>query len=145
MIEDEFEVWVVTDACSSRTERNRDAAFDRLAGVMKARANLPNPIPVFLKIAPDLTEAELSDIAAATGKGEVDAVIISNTTLSRPPLLSRHKGEQGGLSGKPLFALSTRQLARFHQMTGGRSRDACRSGRATVRNGYAHIIFRKIG
>jgi dihydroorotate dehydrogenase len=50
----------------------------------------------------------------------VDAVIISNTTLSRPPLRSRHAGEQGGLSGKPLFALSTRQLAKFHQLSGGR-------------------------
>jgi dihydroorotate dehydrogenase len=45
----------------------------------------------------------------------VDAVIISNTTLSRPTLRSRQAGEQGGLSGKPLFQLSTRQLARFHQ------------------------------
>ncbi len=47
-------------------------------------------------------------------------MIISNTTVSRPPLASRHKGEAGGLSGKPLFALSTRQLAKFHQYSGGK-------------------------
>ena len=100
--------------------QSRDELVRLLDRVNEARLKLPRRLPVLLKIAPDLTEAELSDIAAATGKGEVDAVIISNTTLSRPPLQSRHKGEQGGLSGKPLFALSTRQLARFHQMTGGR-------------------------
>jgi dihydroorotate dehydrogenase len=47
-------------------------------------------------------------------------VIISNTTLSRPTLRSRHAKETGGLSGAPLFQLSTRQLARFHLATGGR-------------------------
>ena len=85
-----------------------------------ARHKLPRRLPMFLKIAPDLTEQELADIVACTSKGEVDAVIISNTTLARPTLKSRHAGEQGGLSGKPLFHLSTRQLARFHQLSGGR-------------------------
>lgn len=91
-----------------------------LERVNEARFRLPRRLPVFLKIAPDLSAAELADIVACTGKGEVDAVIISNTTLTRPALRSRHAGEQGGLSGKPLFDLSTRQLARFHQLSGGR-------------------------
>jgi dihydroorotate dehydrogenase len=88
--------------------------------VNEARVKLPRRLPVMLKIAPDLSDIELADIVAATSKGEVDAVIISNTTLARPHLVSRHAKQQGGLSGKPLFDLSTRQLAKFHQLSGGK-------------------------
>jgi dihydroorotate dehydrogenase len=76
--------------------------------------------PMLLKIAPDLAPDDLADVAAACGQGGVDGVIISNTTLSRPALKSRHAQEVGGLSGAPLFDLSTRCLADFHQMTGGK-------------------------
>lgn len=100
--------------------QSRDELTRLLDRVNEARLALPRRLPVLLKIAPDLSDAELADIVACTAKGEVDAVIISNTTLSRPSLRSRHAGEQGGLSGKPLFRLSTRQLARFHQLSGGR-------------------------
>ena len=103
-----------------RNLQSRDELAHLLDRVNEARLKLPRRLPVLLKIAPDLSTPELADIAAVTAKGEVDAVIISNTTLSRPPLHSRHKGEAGGLSGKPLFALSTRQLARFHQLSGGK-------------------------
>ena len=103
-----------------RNLQSRDELARLLDRVNEARLKLPRRLPVLLKIAPDLSTPELADIAAVTAKGEVDAVIISNTTLSRPPLHSRHKGEAGGLSGKPLFALSTRQLARFHQLSGGK-------------------------
>jgi dihydroorotate dehydrogenase len=100
--------------------QSREELLRLLEQVNAARHKLPRRLPMFLKIAPDLTEQELADIVACTSKGEVDAVIISNTTLARPTLKSRHAGEQGGLSGKPLFHLSTRQLARFHQLSGGR-------------------------
>lgn len=103
-----------------RNLQSRDELARLLDRVNEARLKLPRRLPMLLKIAPDLSTPELADIAAVTAKGEVDAVIISNTTLSRPPLHSRHKGEAGGLSGKPLFALSTRQLARFHQLSGGK-------------------------
>lgn len=76
--------------------------------------------PLVLKIAPDLVEEELHDIAAVCGKQKVDAIIVSNTTISRPPLKSKHKDETGGLSGAPLFRLSTVQLARMHAMTDGK-------------------------
>ena len=75
--------------------------------------------PMLLKIAPDLREDELEDIAAACG-GAVDGIIVSNTTLSRDGLRSGHAKEQGGLSGLPLLALSTRQLARMFVLTDGR-------------------------
>ena len=76
--------------------------------------------PLVLKIAPDLVEDELDDIAKVCLRAKVDAIIVSNTTISRPPLKSRHKDEPGGLSGVPLFRLSTVQLARMHAATGGR-------------------------
>jgi dihydroorotate dehydrogenase len=89
-----------------------------LARLNDARAALKKPVPMLLKIAPDLVEAELEDIASCC-LGAVDGVIISNTTISRPPLRSDHASETGGLSGAPLFDLSTRQLAKFYLMTGG--------------------------
>jgi len=76
--------------------------------------------PLVLKIAPDLEEDELRDIAAVCLKSKVDAIIVSNTTISRPPLKSKHKNETGGLSGTPLFRLSTVQLARMHAATNGK-------------------------
>ena len=77
---------------------------------MRARAG---PTPLLLKIAPDLSLAELDDIVGVARARKVDGMIVSNTTLSRPPSLQeREKSiEQGGLSGRPLFTLSTRMLA----------------------------------
>ena len=77
-------------------------------------------LPMLLKIAPDLAEADLQDVAKVCEQEAVDAVIVSNTTISRPTLLSVHAGETGGLSGKPLFDLSTKQLALFYKMTLGK-------------------------
>ncbi len=76
--------------------------------------------PMLLKIAPDLRDNELEDIAHCCGGGTVDGIIVSNTTIARPPLQSRHAQEPGGLSGAPLFELSTRQLARLYLVTEGR-------------------------
>jgi len=77
--------------------------------------------PLLLKIAPDLDEAGLADIAeVAIDSAALDGLIISNTTLSRAGLRSRHAGEMGGLSGRPLFERSTRILARMHRLTQGR-------------------------
>jgi dihydroorotate dehydrogenase len=76
-------------------------------------------LPMLLKIAPDLNDDDLGDVAEVCADGAVDGVIVSNTTITRPALSSHHATEQGGLSGKPLFDLSTRTLARFYQMSGG--------------------------
>jgi dihydroorotate dehydrogenase len=84
-----------------------------------ARATQAKRPAMLLKIAPDLSEAEMFDIAACCIGGGVDGVIISNTTLSRPNLSSVYRAESGGLSGRPLFQLSTQQLARFYVMTKG--------------------------
>ncbi|MBV7394665.1 quinone-dependent dihydroorotate dehydrogenase [Mameliella sediminis] len=116
--------FATVNVSSPNTEKLRDlqgkaALAALLAGVMKARDDLATPIPVFLKIAPDLDDAELADVAeVALGSG-VAGVIATNTTLSRAGLASRHASETGGLSGQPLFDRSTRVLARLSQLTNG--------------------------
>ncbi len=99
--------------------QSRDELARLLSHLNAARAKLTKPVPMLLKIAPDLGPDELGDIAACC-MGHVDGVIISNTTISRPALTSRHGTETGGRSGAPLFDLSTQQLARFHVLTEGR-------------------------
>ncbi|MEO0864420.1 MAG: dihydroorotate dehydrogenase (quinone), partial [Pseudomonadota bacterium] len=74
-------------------------------------------VPVFLKIAPDLTDQDLADIAKVAEDARVAAIIATNTTLDRTGLHSRHAREQGGLSGAPLFDKSTRVLAKLHKLT----------------------------
>lgn len=86
----------------------------------EARKMQTRQVPMLLKIAPDLETDEMKAIADCCLNSAVDGVIISNTTLSRPALLSRHAKETGGLSGAPLFDLSTRQLARFYLLTEGK-------------------------
>ncbi len=92
------------------------ALLDR---VTAARAALPRPIPIFLKIAPDLDDAALADIAAVALEAGIDAIIATNTTLSRAGLTGAQRGQDGGLSGAPLFERSTRVLARLSQLSGG--------------------------
>ncbi|WP_050927475.1 quinone-dependent dihydroorotate dehydrogenase [Aestuariivita boseongensis] len=100
-----------------RDLQGRDALAALLAGVIDTRDRLSTPIPVFLKIAPDLTPEELADIAAVAGDTGVDAIIATNTTLDREGLKSPFKGEMGGLSGQPLFEKSTRVLAHLSTLT----------------------------
>ena len=117
--------FATVNVSSPNTEKLRDlqgaaALSALLAGVMEARAWLTRPIPVFLKIAPDLTAAELSEIADVARNAGIDAIIATNTTLDRAGLHSSHRDEKGGLSGAPLFEKSTRVLAQLSQLTQGR-------------------------
>ena len=117
--------FATVNVSSPNTERLRDlqgraALSALLAGVMEARAGLDRPIPVFLKIAPDLTGDELTEIAEVAEEAGVAAIIATNTTLSREGLKSAHRDEAGGLSGAPLFEKSTRVLAQLSRLTGGR-------------------------
>ncbi|WP_336278866.1 quinone-dependent dihydroorotate dehydrogenase [Bartonella sp. CB175] len=76
-------------------------------------------IPIFLKIAPDLSEKELDDVAEEMALSDFDGLIVSNTTLSRQGLMnSVLSGEKGGLSGRPLFERSTIVLAKMRQKLG---------------------------
>jgi dihydroorotate dehydrogenase len=90
-----------------------------LAAVREARAaSSPRP-PVFLKVAPDLEEGDPARIVRAVAEHGLDGIIVANTTVSRPPLQSRHREEAGGLSGAPLSALALQQLRAFRAVTGG--------------------------
>jgi dihydroorotate dehydrogenase len=92
-------------------------ALRELLGALVAARQAGDP-PVFLKVAPDLDAAAIDDIAKIA-VGQVDAIIIGNTTLSRPPLRSAHAGETGGLSGKPLHHHAYDRLCEFRRATGG--------------------------
>jgi dihydroorotate dehydrogenase len=75
--------------------------------------------PVFLKVAPDLSPADVDAIARIAIDKALGALIVSNTTIARPPLKSRHADEAGGLSGAPLKDLALARLRDFRRATGG--------------------------
>ena len=101
-----------------RDLQGKDALGALLNGVLETNAGLNMPIPIFLKIAPDLTTDEIADIADVALKTGISGIIATNTTLSRDGLTSKDRGEQGGLSGAPLFEKSTRVLAQLSQLCG---------------------------
>jgi dihydroorotate dehydrogenase len=129
---------------SPNTEKLRDlqgrAALGALLGrVMAAATELGGAKPVFLKIAPDLEEAELTDIAELTLAHGLGGIIATNTTLARDGLTSRHAGETGGLSGQPLFVRSTEVLRQLYRLTGGAVPLIGVGGVATAEQAYAKI------
>jgi dihydroorotate dehydrogenase len=82
-------------------------------------AREPSGPPIFLKVAPDLGEGEPDQIVRVALQHRVDAIIVGNTTVSRPPLKSRLATEQGGLSGAPLKPLALEALRAFRAASGG--------------------------
>ena len=98
------------------------------------------PPPLLLKVAPDLGEAELADIAEVAIERRLDGLIATNTTIARPPgLAGRHRAETGGLSGRPLFAPSTAVLAQLYRLTEGRLPLVGVGGIASGAGAYAKI------
>ena len=95
-----------------RALQDKAALDDLLAAVMAARKGAT---PIFLKVAPDLEPADIDDIVEVSLNHKIAALIVSNTTISRPPLKSRHADESGGLSGAPLRDLAQQRLSRFPQ------------------------------
>ena len=116
--------FATVNVSSPNTEKLRDlqgaaaltALLDR---VMEVRDGLSIPIPVFLKIAPDLNPDEIAEIGAVALAAGLSGIIASNTTLAREGLASPARNEAGGLSGAPLFERSTRVLAQLSQATKG--------------------------
>lgn len=99
-----------------RALQDKGALAELLAAVGEARSG---STPIFLKVAPDLEADEIDGIARAAIDSRVDALIVANTTVSRPPLRSKHRGEAGGLSGAPLKELALQRLKDFRAATGG--------------------------
>ncbi|MBI9043186.1 MAG: quinone-dependent dihydroorotate dehydrogenase [Anaerolineaceae bacterium] len=81
---------------------------------------LNKPVPILLKLAPDMQETDLAGALEAAMRSNMDGLIMGNTTISRPSLLSADHGETGGLSGLPLRDLNTRMLKRCVQLTDGK-------------------------
>ncbi len=136
--------FATVNVSSPNTEKLRDlqgaeALAALLAGVMDANQGLAKPIPIFLKIAPDLTDAEIGEIGEVAIAAGLSAVIATNTTLSRDGLKSPQRGEMGGLSGTPLFEKSTRVLARLSKATEGKIPLIGVGGIASAEQAYAKI------
>ena len=112
------------------------ALRELLGGVMDA---LPSPVPVFLKVAPDLQHDEIDALARVAIEGGVSAVIVANTTVSRPALRSRHADEMGGLSGAPLASLALQRLRDFRAATGGEMPLVAAGGIGSADEAYARI------
>lgn len=96
-------------------------------------------IPIFLKIAPDLNDQELQEIADITLQNNIDAVIISNSTITRQNLRSPNQKEIGGLTGKPLFDLSNQILSKFYQLTDGKIALIASGGVFNAKDAYQKI------
>jgi dihydroorotate dehydrogenase len=99
-----------------RALQDKGALAELLAAVAEARSG---DSPVFLKVAPDLEAEEIDAVASAAIEWKIDALIVANTTVSRPELRSKHREEAGGLSGAPLKALALQRLKDFRAATGG--------------------------
>jgi dihydroorotate dehydrogenase len=92
-----------------------------IGGALAARAEAGCRPPLLIKVAPDLEADEIAAIAAAALATGIDGLIATNTTIARPEgLRGPHRGEAGGLSGRPLFVPSTAVLATLYRLTEGR-------------------------
>lgn len=136
--------FATVNVSSPNTERLRDlqgpaALAALLAGVMETRSLLHRPIPVFLKIAPDLASDDLAQIAEVAVASGLSGIIATNTTLSREGLKSADRDQPGGLSGAPLFEKSTRVLAQLSQLTDGQLPLIGVGGIATAEQAYEKI------
>ncbi|MCG6205316.1 quinone-dependent dihydroorotate dehydrogenase [Rhodopseudomonas sp. HC1] len=139
------------------------ALDDLLARVIEARERVrasAGDTPVLLKIAPDLTLGELDDVVHIARSRRVDGMIVANTTLARSPLLRERSklNEQGGLSGRPLFRLSTRMVAETYVRaegafpligvggidSGGAALTKIRAGASLVQL-YSALIYKGLG
>ena len=117
--------FATVNVSSPNTEKLRDlqgpaALAALLEGVMHVCATLARPIPIFLKIAPDLSPDDLAALADVALSSGLSGIIATNTTLSRDGLRAPQKSETGGLSGAPLFEKSTRVLAQLSKLTQGK-------------------------
>ncbi len=102
-----------------RALQDKGALDELLDAVLGLRTAPGYDVPVFLKVAPDLEPADIDDITEVALRRGLDALIISNTTISRPPLKSPQAGEAGGLSGEPLRDLALQRLRDFRKASGG--------------------------
>ena len=134
-----------------------DELLARVVDTRERASRQAGLVPLLIKIAPDVSLSELDDIVGAARRRRVDGMIVGNTTVARPPSLQDRKiaREAGGLSGRPLFALSTRMLAETYvrvegafPLVGTGGIDSGRAALAKMRAGaslvqvYSSLVFR---
>ncbi|GAB5486796.1 MAG: quinone-dependent dihydroorotate dehydrogenase [Parasphingorhabdus sp.] len=120
-----------------RALQDKGALEELLSAVMEARGE--NTAPVFLKVAPDLEPADVDDIVDVVSTQKLDALIISNTTITRIDLKSRNQKETGGLSGAPLKEMAQQRLKDFRVASGGHIPLIGVGGIATAQDAYDRI------
>ena len=120
-----------------RALQDEGALVGLLDAVLDARGDLA--VPVFLKVAPDLEPADVDAIARIAMDKALGALVVSNTTIARPPLRSAHGGEAGGLSGQPLKSAALDRLRDFRKATGGAMPLVGVGGIATAEDAFARI------
>ena len=120
-----------------RALQDESALTGLLDAVIDARGE--SAPPVFLKVAPDLEPADIDAIARIAIERGLGALIVSNTTISRPALRSPHAGETGGLSGAPLRDLAQQRLRDFRKATGGAIPLVGVGGIASAEDAWARI------
>ena len=134
--------YITVNISSPNTPGLRDLQGDKelndLLSAIAAERQAGDP-PIFLKVAPDLDEAAPGRIVEAVVKHGIAAIIVSNTTISRPRLTSRHAGEAGGLSGAPLRDLAQQRLRDFHAVAKGAIPLVGVGGIATAEDAWARI------
>ena len=119
--------------------QEKGALDELLDGVLGLRSAPGYDVPVFVKVAPDLTPTEIDAIGKIAIARGVDALIVSNTTVSRPALASQYAGETGGLSGAPLRTLAAQRLKDFRSATGGELPLISAGGIADADDAYSRI------
>lgn len=133
--------FATVNVSSPNTERLRDLqGAEALAALLDGvRSANDHSVPLFLKVAPDLSETEIAEIASVAQTARIQGIIATNTTLSRDGLRSPHAGEAGGLSGAPLMRRSTEVLRALYQHTQGRIPLIGVGGIASAEDAYAKI------
>jgi dihydroorotate dehydrogenase len=137
--------YLVINVSSPNTPGLRELQHRALLGsllerLIEVRAETGCQVPLLVKIAPDLTPQERQDIAQVALETGIDGLIVSNTTVERPPdLVSRNAHEAGGLSGRPLFVPSTALLGEMYRLTRGRLPLIGVGGIASAEDAYAKI------
>ncbi|MBL4639076.1 MAG: quinone-dependent dihydroorotate dehydrogenase [Kordiimonadaceae bacterium] len=127
-----------------RSLQSKEALSDLVDRVLKARQRkidegMPR-IPILVKIAPDLMRQDITDIAEIARTTDIDGLIVSNTTITRPDSLkSTNRNQMGGLSGSPLMALATSALSKIYVATEGQVPLIGVGGIATGADAYAKI------
>jgi dihydroorotate dehydrogenase len=126
-----------------RNLQARENLVPLLTRIMEERTKscgASSPPPLLVKLAPDLNETQLNDVADCLLECKVDGVILGNTTLDRPAYLpAKFHGEQGGLSGRPLTTKSTQIIARFYKMTNGKLPIIGAGGISSAQDAYEKI------